>query len=445
MDRLEALGEGEWFRLGDRDLATHIWRTDRLRAGDRPTEVALELATAMGITSRILPMADEPVRTEVRTDDGWLEFQEYFVHRHQEPTVHEVRFRGIENARPTPEVLAAIEAAEVIVIAPSNPVVSIDPILSLPGCATRSSGALGRGVPIVAVSGIIGGKALKGPADRMLASLGEVSSAVGVAARYEPLISHFVMDQVDAALLPALEALGVDDARDRHDHDRRRGTGQAGRRGPPVRGHRGDLVIVAIIPIGSIDGAKSRLGAVLDAEERRDLALRLARGTIRAAVATPGIDETIVVTPDDEVRELALREGARPMRQRSRGLNDGLREARDEAIAAGADAILVLPIDIPHVSPDLLSAARRAGARRVRPARRDRARPPRPRHQRAPSLTPRRDRLLLRRRQQAAHIEAGSSVPGANVVLMYGPLTLDIDTPEDLLLAQVETPEAVGG
>jgi LPPG:FO 2-phospho-L-lactate transferase len=209
MDRLEALGEVEWFRLGDRDLATHIWRTDRLRAGYRPTEVALELATAMGITSRILPMADEPVRTEVRTDDGWLEFQEYFVHRHQEPTVHEVRFRGIENARPTPEGLAAIEAAEVIVIAPSNPVVSIDPILALSGMRDALSGALDRGVPIIAISGIIGGKALKGPADRMLASVGEVSSAVGVAARYEPLISHFVMDQVDSASLHSMEVLGI--------------------------------------------------------------------------------------------------------------------------------------------------------------------------------------------------------------------------------------------
>jgi LPPG:FO 2-phospho-L-lactate transferase len=209
MDRLEALGEVEWFRLGDRDLATHLWRTDRLRAGHRPTQVALDLATRMGITPRILPMADEPVRTEVRTDDGWLEFQEYFVHRHQEPTVHEVRFRGVESARPTPEVLAALQAAEVVVIAPSNPVVSIDPILALPGMRDALGEALERGVPVVAVSGIIGGKALKGPADRMLASLGEVSSAVGVAARYAPLISHFVMDEVDAALRPDIEALGI--------------------------------------------------------------------------------------------------------------------------------------------------------------------------------------------------------------------------------------------
>jgi LPPG:FO 2-phospho-L-lactate transferase len=209
MDRLEALGEVEWFRLGDRDLATHLWRTDRLRAGQRPTEVAIELATTMGIESRILPMADEPVRTEVRTDEGWLEFQEYFVHRHQEPTVHEVRFRGIESARPTPEVLDSLQGAEIVVIAPSNPVVSIDPILALQGMREALGEALHRGVPVVAVSGIIGGKALKGPADRMLASLGEVSSAAGVAARYEPLISHFVMDEVDAASLPSVEALGI--------------------------------------------------------------------------------------------------------------------------------------------------------------------------------------------------------------------------------------------
>ena len=209
MDRLEALGEVEWFRLGDRDLATHLWRTDRLRAGQRPTEIALELATVMRIEARIVPMADEPVRTEVRTDDGWLEFQEYFVHRHQEPTVHEVRFRGIEQAKATPEVVDALETAEVIVIAPSNPVVSIDPILAVDGTRDALKAALDRGVPVVAVSGIIGGEALKGPADRMLASLGEVSSAAGVAARYQLLISHFVMDEVDAALLPSIEALGV--------------------------------------------------------------------------------------------------------------------------------------------------------------------------------------------------------------------------------------------
>jgi LPPG:FO 2-phospho-L-lactate transferase len=208
MDRLEALGEVAWFRLGDKDLATHLWRTDRLRAGYRPTEVAVELATAMGVKPRILPMADEPVRTEVRTDEGWLEFQEYFVHRHQEPVVHEVRFRGVDQARATPEVLATVAAAEVIVIAPSNPIVSIDPILAVAGVRPALDEARERGVPIAAVSGIIGGKALKGPADKMLASLGEVSTAAGVASHYAGLITHFVMDEADAMLRPEVDAQG---------------------------------------------------------------------------------------------------------------------------------------------------------------------------------------------------------------------------------------------
>jgi LPPG:FO 2-phospho-L-lactate transferase len=163
----------------------------------------------MHIKPRILPMADEPVRTEVRTDEGWLEFQEYFVHRHQEPTVHEVRFRGIEDARATPEVRDAIAAAEIMVIAPSNPVVSIDPILAVDGIRSALIDARDRGVPIVAVSGIVGGKALKGPADRMLASLGETPTAAGVASRYTDLITHFVMDRVDQALQADVENRGI--------------------------------------------------------------------------------------------------------------------------------------------------------------------------------------------------------------------------------------------
>jgi LPPG:FO 2-phospho-L-lactate transferase len=209
MDRLEALGEAQWFRLGDRDLATHLWRTDRLRAGVRPTDVALELRAAMAFEPRILPMSDQPVRTEVRTDDGWLEFQEYFVHRHQEPTVHEVRFRGVDTASATSEVIQAIEIADAIVIAPSNPIVSIDPILAVAGVRVALDQARDRRIPIVAVSGIVGGKALKGPADRMLTSLGEVSSAAGVAERYRGLITHFVMDDADADLVLAVDAIGV--------------------------------------------------------------------------------------------------------------------------------------------------------------------------------------------------------------------------------------------
>jgi LPPG:FO 2-phospho-L-lactate transferase len=209
MDRLEELGELSWFRLGDRDLATHLWRTDRLRAGSRPTDVALELQRAMGVDARILPMADVPVRTEVLTADGWLDFQEYFVHRHQEPAVHEVRFRGIESARATPESIAALDAAEAVVIAPSNPIVSIAPILAVPGIRAAIAGLRERDVPVVAVSGIVGGKALKGPADRMLASLGRESSAVGVAREYGDVADAFVLDTVDGATAQTIEALGM--------------------------------------------------------------------------------------------------------------------------------------------------------------------------------------------------------------------------------------------
>jgi LPPG:FO 2-phospho-L-lactate transferase len=209
MHALERYGEEGWFRLGDRDLATHIVRTDRLRRGDRLTEVLVGLQRSLGVTAAILPMADEPVRTQVRTDDGWLDFQDYFVRLRQVPDVHEARFVGIEAAHPTPEVVAAVGAADIVVIAPSNPIVSIGPILAVPGLPELLDAARRRGARIVAVSGIIGGKALKGPADRMLASLGHESSALGVARGYAGLIDAFVLDTVDAALAPDVEALGI--------------------------------------------------------------------------------------------------------------------------------------------------------------------------------------------------------------------------------------------
>jgi LPPG:FO 2-phospho-L-lactate transferase len=209
IDILAALGEDAWFRLGDRDIATHLVRTERLRGGDRPTDVARHLAQALGIAATILPMTDDTVRTEVRTADGWLDFQEYFVHQGQRPVVDEVRFRGIDAARLTPDAEAAIDAADVVVIAPSNPIVSTGPILALPGMRATLVAARARGVPIVAVSGIIGGRALKGPADRMLASLGHESSALGVARLYADIADRFVLDVVDADLAAGIEALGL--------------------------------------------------------------------------------------------------------------------------------------------------------------------------------------------------------------------------------------------
>lgn len=206
--QLAAYGEEDWFRLGDRDLALHIVRTARLRAGARLTDVCLGAQAALGVAARILPMTEAPVRTQVRTDEGWLEFQDYFVRRRQAPTVHEVRFDGIGAATPTPEVLEALAAADAVVVCPSNPFVSIDPILAVPGMRAAVDAARGRGARVAAVSPIVGGQAIKGPADRMLASLGEEPSAVGVARRYAALLDLYVLDTIDADLAPAVEALG---------------------------------------------------------------------------------------------------------------------------------------------------------------------------------------------------------------------------------------------
>ncbi len=209
MDELERYGEEGWFRLGDRDFATHIARGARLRDGATLSEAVLGLQAARGLLTTILPMADEPVRTQVRTAEGWLDFQEYFVHRHQAPEVLEVRYVGVEAARPTPGVAAALASAEAVVIGPSNPIVSIDPILAVPGLRELIAAARSRGVPVVAVSGIVAGVALKGPADRMLTSLGFESSARGVAARYADLLDGFVLDTVDAGLEPEIQALSA--------------------------------------------------------------------------------------------------------------------------------------------------------------------------------------------------------------------------------------------
>src|SRR6478609_4569863 len=202
MGALERYGEEGWFRLGDEDLATHVVRTQLLRDGLSLTETCRRLQARLGLRATILPMADEPVRTQVRTDDGWLDFQDYFVRLRQAPEVREVRFA-------TMDVVAALDAAQTIVIAPSNPIVSIGPILALPGLRDGILAARERGAAVVAVSGIIGGKALKGPADRMLASLGHEATALGVARVYAGLIDVFVLDAIDSALVPEVEALGI--------------------------------------------------------------------------------------------------------------------------------------------------------------------------------------------------------------------------------------------
>ncbi len=209
-EMLERYGVETWFRLGDRDLATNLLRTDRLRRGDRLTAVTDGLARALGIRARLLPMTDDRVATKVRTDDGWLDFQEYFVHRRHEDTVHELRYEGIAAARPTEEVLDALESADLLLLAPSNPFLSIGPILALPGVVETIVSARAR---VVAISPIVAGKAVRGPADRIFTSLGGRASAAGVAThyveRYPDLLDALVIDEVDYGDAPAIEALGL--------------------------------------------------------------------------------------------------------------------------------------------------------------------------------------------------------------------------------------------
>ncbi len=206
---LSRLGEPDWFQIGDQDLAVHVHRTRLIRGGARLTEVVLGIQAALGVPSRILPMTDQPVRTAVRTHDGWLAFQDYFVRLHQAPEVLDVRFDGIDAALPTLEVDAALSTAGAIVICPSNPYVSIGPILAVPGMRDRIAVARSRGVAVVAVSPIVGGKALKGPADRMLASLAGESSAVAVARILAGVADAFVLDEADADLAGQVASLGI--------------------------------------------------------------------------------------------------------------------------------------------------------------------------------------------------------------------------------------------
>lgn len=206
VEGLRELGADAWFNLGDRDFATCVLRTSMLRSGSSLTDVTAHVAEALGVVPALLPMTDDRVRTRVTTADGrTLSFQEYFVKERCAPEVTAISFEGAGDAVPAPGVLGAIETADVVVVCPSNPVVSIGPILAVPGIA----GALARHPFVVAVSPIVGGQAIKGPADRMLTSLGHGSSATAVAAMYAGFCDHFVVDSRDAGEVRAIEALGM--------------------------------------------------------------------------------------------------------------------------------------------------------------------------------------------------------------------------------------------
>ncbi len=230
---LQRLGIEPWFKIGDRDLATHVYRTELLRQGQTLTEVTRRITRALGIEATILPMTDDRLRTMIDTDQGVLEFQEYFVRRQWQPIIRRIFFDGAETARATPQVSSALAQADAILIAPSNPFVSVEPILSLTplpplpkssfdsaslrsrrtreaaarwaGGGVRARGPGGR----LAVSPIVGGQALKGPAAKMFRELGVEPSAFAVAQHYHGLVTHFVLDQLDADQESAIQSLGM--------------------------------------------------------------------------------------------------------------------------------------------------------------------------------------------------------------------------------------------
>src|SRR5579862_9379440 len=206
LDMLGRYGEETWFWLGDRDLATHILRTERLRAGWSLSAVMQAFGQSLNVQANLLPMCDEPVATLLRTPGGELAFQDYFVRRRQAATVQGVRFAGIERVRIPDAVRQAITQAQAIIFCPSNPFVSIGPILAVPEMRDLIRVA---SAPKVAVSPIVGGVAIKGPAAAMLASLGHEVSAYGVATLYSGLIQGFVIDQADAQHATRIEALGM--------------------------------------------------------------------------------------------------------------------------------------------------------------------------------------------------------------------------------------------
>jgi LPPG:FO 2-phospho-L-lactate transferase len=199
--QMRRLGRPDWFWLGDRDLAFHIVRTDLLRHGARLTETALELGRLLGLPTRVLPMADDDVRTCFWTDAGRLGFQEYFVREKLRPALRAIEFAGIEAARPAPEARQAVAEADLVVIGPSNPLISIAPITALLGPALRPERT-------VAVSPIVGGRALKGPTVEMLLALGKEATPAQVATEYRGLAAGYVLDEVDRGRATDIEALG---------------------------------------------------------------------------------------------------------------------------------------------------------------------------------------------------------------------------------------------
>ena len=206
LKNLTHYGRPNWFNLGDRDLATHIHRTAMLAEGKSLSQAAESIRSALGVKSRILPMSDDPVPTIIDSNEGSLHFQEYLVKRRAEPVVHGIRFAGVESARPAPGVLEAIASADRIIICPSNPLISVGPVLAVPRVRDQLRAHKEK---VFAVCPIVGGKSLKGPSDKMLAQLGHAPTAIGVAKLYADFTGTFIIDPADKSQAAAISALSM--------------------------------------------------------------------------------------------------------------------------------------------------------------------------------------------------------------------------------------------
>lgn len=206
MGALQQLGGETWFRLGDKDLATHIYRTQRANAGDSLTVITHQLCERLGVNHRLLPMCDQPVRTFVASDQGELAFQRYFVEQQCQPEVSGFRFQGIKETSLSTDVTGAIEQANALIVCPSNPFVSVAPILAV---NHLKAAIMARDIPRVVVSPIVGGMAIKGPAAKMMAELQMPTTALAVAEYYRDFASHFVLDSSDIAFAADIEAMGM--------------------------------------------------------------------------------------------------------------------------------------------------------------------------------------------------------------------------------------------
>jgi LPPG:FO 2-phospho-L-lactate transferase len=208
LDMLGKYGADTWFNLGDRDLATHIRRTQLLRQGATLSQVTAELCQRLGVAHQVLPMSDDPVRTVISTEAGELPMQQYFVQRRSEPQVQSIHYEGADSAKPSPPFLSALSQSDLVVFCPSNPFLSVGPILALPGVKERLK-EFGQERLRVAVSPIVGGAAVRGPAGKIMAELGHEVSCVGVAREYQGFCDLFVIDEQDAHLAQEIEKLGM--------------------------------------------------------------------------------------------------------------------------------------------------------------------------------------------------------------------------------------------